>query len=115
MPQLRGTRTRISKLGSHSFSWALRISGFSRQHGPTAEIINPTGALLLPASEKSSSSSLQLSFSSLPYELFHRRWKDLQQASDCLGYWPGRTSEGQKVQGYPEQSRQEKKCPRSNI
>lgn len=45
-----------------------------------------TAALSLPASEKSSSSSVQLSFSSLPYELFHRPRRDLK-AGKCL-MWP---------------------------
>lgn len=43
-----------------------------------------TGALFLPASEKSSSSSLQLSFSSSPYELFHLPWKDLKAGKSSL-------------------------------
>lgn len=44
-----------------------------------------TGALFLPAPEKSSSSSLQLSFSSSPsYKLFHLPWKDLKAGKHLL-------------------------------
>ena len=43
-----------------------------------------TAALFLPTSEKSSSSSLQLSFSSSPYELFHLPWKDLKVGKHLL-------------------------------
>lgn len=43
-----------------------------------------TGAVFLPTSEKSSSSSLQLSFASSPYELFHLPWKDLKAGKHLL-------------------------------
>lgn len=42
-----------------------------------AEVI-PARGLFIPAFAKSSSSSLQLSFSSVPQELFHLPWKDLK-------------------------------------
>lgn len=42
-----------------------------------AQVI-PARGLFIPAFAKSSSSSLQLSFSSVPQELFHLPWKDLK-------------------------------------
>lgn len=71
------------------------VSKFSHTEGSKTAVNKPqsqdyhqltaaTGALFLPASEKSSSSSLQLSFSSLPYELFHLPWKDLKAGKHLL-------------------------------
>lgn len=48
-----------------------------------AQVI-PARRIPIPAFAKSSSSSLQLSFSSVPQELFHLPWKDLQSGEGLL-------------------------------
>jgi len=60
-----------------------------------------TEALFLPASEKSSSSSLQLSFASSPYELFHLPWKDLKAGKRLLRLLNGENVSGGEGVGTP--------------
>lgn len=68
------------------------------------QLTDATAALSLPVSEKSSSSSVQLSFSSLPYELFHRPWKDLKAGKRFM--WPlaGENVLGGEGAGHLEQA-----------